>query len=56
MGSWELPKHLEPYRGLIDHWKNYRSIEEQAEDKHNAGFIFSQVAILQRLYDAGKLK
>jgi len=58
MSNWKLPEHLEPYREYID-TGGYLSIEDAFnafigdEDTIN---ISAKLDLLQRLYDAGKLK
>jgi len=66
MTNWKLPSHLEPYRELIINKCGFdenltlenlmvgypRSWIKQEEVER----IITQVDLLQRLYDAGKLK
>jgi len=54
MNKWKLPSHLEPYRELINilTWKSV----EDAINIDDYSYVEGQVDLLQRLYDAGKLK
>lgn len=58
MNNWKLPQELEPYREYI--WIPVPPIHGHettaAADGYNERVIATQVNLLQRLYDAGKLK
>lgn len=65
MTNWKLPSHLEFCRELINYAKDERSLEEIMSSKSKSPKMYfemarisirTQVDLLQRLYDAGKLK
>jgi len=56
MNNWKLPSHLEPYREFIYKECNHLSVEDNAKTKWFGQDIDLQIKLLQRLYDAGKLK
>ena len=56
--NWKLPEHLEPHRGFIEGaYIGDETVEELMEYKDSVGEeVSSMVDLLQRLYDAGRLK
>lgn len=60
--TWKLPEHLEPYREYIHHGRHDKdTIETIMNRKPRAidvarHFCKDRIDLLQRLYDAGKLK
>ena len=60
MTNWKLPEHLEPNREFIAHGKPIYSSAEEAfnygDALTEAMYVAIQVNLLQRLYDAGRLK
>lgn len=55
--NWKLPSHLEPYRKYVSIFEWYGSIEEALNGTTTSwAQTEQQVDLLQRLFDAGKLK